>query len=214
MGKARDLARVIVDSGGLISANNLGNAVPADGSITNAKIASMAASKLTGQVPDANAPSGSVIQVVSTFKNDVFSASLAGGSFTDVPGFSATITPISATSKILVLTSYTLATGGAAMSSRLLRNGTLISNGIATGARVSASSAAVSHTADSNRGVPTSINFLDSPATTSAVTYKLQIGAVEPGGTHTCFFNASGVDNDAGYNARPASSITLLEIAA
>ena len=39
MGKARDLARVIVDSSGLIAAGNLGNAVPADGSITSAKIA-------------------------------------------------------------------------------------------------------------------------------------------------------------------------------
>ena len=167
----------------------------------------------SGKLLKAQMPTGSVLQVVTTFKNDVFSASLAGGSFTDVTGFSVTITPISTTSKILVLASYTLATGGAAMTSRLLRNGTLISNGIATGARVSASSAAISHTGDANRGVPTSINFLDSPSTTSAVTYKLQIGAVEPSGTHTCFFNTSGVDNDAAYNARPASSITLLEIA-
>lgn len=39
MGKARDLARVIVDSGGLIATANLGNAVPADGSITSSKLA-------------------------------------------------------------------------------------------------------------------------------------------------------------------------------
>jgi hypothetical protein len=36
----------------------------ADSAITNGKIASLAATKLTGQVPDANAPSGSVIQVI------------------------------------------------------------------------------------------------------------------------------------------------------
>jgi hypothetical protein len=50
MGKARDLARVIVDSGGLIATANLGNAVPADGSITTAKIANSAvtAPKISG----------------------------------------------------------------------------------------------------------------------------------------------------------------------
>ena len=37
--------------------------------ISSDAIASLSASKLTGQVPDANAPSGSVIQVVSTAFN-------------------------------------------------------------------------------------------------------------------------------------------------
>lgn len=39
MGKARNLARLVVDSGGAVDAGNLTNAVPADGSITSAKIA-------------------------------------------------------------------------------------------------------------------------------------------------------------------------------
>lgn len=42
MGKARNLARLIVDSGGAVDAGNLTNAVPADGSITTAKIADSA----------------------------------------------------------------------------------------------------------------------------------------------------------------------------
>ncbi len=52
MGKARDLARVIVDSSGAIAAGNLGNAIPADGSITTAKLANGA---VTSTKLDANA---------------------------------------------------------------------------------------------------------------------------------------------------------------
>lgn len=48
MSKARNLARLIVDSGGAVDANNLTNAVPADGSITAAKLASGAAASNLG----------------------------------------------------------------------------------------------------------------------------------------------------------------------
>jgi len=42
MGIARNLARVIADNSGAIAAGNLGNAIPADGSITTAKLAANA----------------------------------------------------------------------------------------------------------------------------------------------------------------------------
>ncbi len=47
MGIARNLARVIADNSGAIAAGNLGNAVPANGSITIAKLASSVTSKLS-----------------------------------------------------------------------------------------------------------------------------------------------------------------------
>jgi hypothetical protein len=116
MGLARNLARLIVDASGNIDASNLDNAVPADGSITeaklansavtNAKISTMAATKLTGQVPDANAPSGSVIQVVQAMSNgDKSYSASTSSSWQAVSGTSATITPTSASSKILVFAS-------------------------------------------------------------------------------------------------------------
>lgn len=40
MGKSRNIARLVVDATGAVDATNLGNAVPADGSITEAKLAS------------------------------------------------------------------------------------------------------------------------------------------------------------------------------
>lgn len=48
MSKARNLARLIVDSGGAVDAGNLTNAVPADGSVTAAKLASGAAASNLG----------------------------------------------------------------------------------------------------------------------------------------------------------------------
>lgn len=50
MGKARNLARLVVDSGGAVDASNLTNAVPADGSISTAKIADSAIT--TGKISD------------------------------------------------------------------------------------------------------------------------------------------------------------------
>jgi hypothetical protein len=57
-------------------------------------------------------------------------------------------------------------------------------------------------------------NFLDSPTTLSATTYKLQIGAIgETDGTNV-YVNRSSTDADASVYGRTASSITVMEIAA
>lgn len=51
MSNARNLARLVVNSSGAIDAANLTNAVPADGSITAAKLASGAAVSNIGYTP-------------------------------------------------------------------------------------------------------------------------------------------------------------------
>jgi hypothetical protein len=55
------------------------------------------------------------------------------------------------------------------------------------------------------------LNFLDSPATTSAVTYKIQ-AASSPGG-YTTRFNSAADDLDQTNRGRTASTITVMEIA-
>jgi hypothetical protein len=52
--------------------------------------------------------------------------------------------------------------------------------------------------------------YLDSPATTSAVTYQAQ-AYIHQG---TAYVNRSGVDNNDGSNGRSASTITVMEILA
>lgn len=84
----------------------------ASGAVTDPKIAAMAATKLTGVVPDANAPSGSVIQVVQhkTTARSQISASgnstVTATSGTQYTSF--TFTPSFATSKLLLLSSNIL----------------------------------------------------------------------------------------------------------
>jgi hypothetical protein len=69
--------------------------------ISSDAIASLAASKLTGQVPDANAPSGSVIQVISVTADSAQSTSST--SFVKFTPLSLSITPRATNSKILVM---------------------------------------------------------------------------------------------------------------
>jgi hypothetical protein len=54
------------------------------------------------------------------------------------------------------------------------------------------------------------ITFLDSPNTTSAVTYDLRLGASSTG---TVVLNRSNTDTNSNAFARVASSITLMEVA-
>ena len=55
-----------------------------------------------------------------------------------------------------------------------------------------------------------SLVFLDSPSTTSAVTYKLQMQCGAGGGD--VFLNRGGSDYNQTDRARAASSITVMEI--
>ena len=59
----------------------------------------------------------------------------------------------------------------------------------------------------------TTAQFLDSPNTTSATTYKLQ-GTAGSSYNATYYVNRSDSDTDADYAARVASSITVMEVAA
>jgi hypothetical protein len=59
-----------------------------------------------------------------------------------------------------------------------------------------------------------SMNYLDSPATTSAVTYKIQASARRDGQGGTMFINRTVTDRDTfGYDPRATSSIVVMEIA-
>jgi hypothetical protein len=153
---------------------------------------------------------GGVIQVVSATKTNTFSS--ASSTFTDITGLSVTITPTSSTSKILVMvTTNASGSGGSyTASTRLVRDSTAIYVGDAAGSRIQASvSARNTDTGDSRMHA---MVFLDSPATTSATTYKVQLACQE---SNTIYVNRVFDDQDVGNaaRARTASSITVMEIA-
>jgi hypothetical protein len=187
----------------------------ADGAVTNAKIGTMAATKLTGRVAAANAPSGSVIQVVQF---STTATGTVGNSAAQAPGpFQATITPTSTSSRILV--QITAHIGMNDNDSRytgfwVRRNGT----DIVVGNKGGNNGTNVSFTGNFQVGnvtpVVTQANFvyLDSPNSTSALTYALWWQADFIGGPRINYFNRPDNLSDAMRLWTP-SSMVLSEIA-
>jgi hypothetical protein len=141
---------------------------------------------------------GKIGQVVSTFKNDSFGTSSA--SLVDITGFSATITPSSTSSKILIMVSGGVSSDGHNVLLSLLRDSTEIGQGTGGGTSnnfVFTNSAYIA---------PFGSHFLDSPSTTSAITYKMQMAST--GGTTQLNRRA-----DTGVRTM-SSSITLMEVLA
>jgi len=161
-------------------------------------------------IPKAALPTGSVLQVVQATKTDSFSTT--SNSFVDITGFSASITPTSATSKILVLSTVSAAGnhGTCGYYLKLVRGSTDIFIGDAAGSRVRTTGSNIN--SDNNFFNTNGFIFLDSPATTSSTTYKFQIATSF--GTNTIGVNRSVNDTDNASIGRGASSIVLLEIAA
>jgi hypothetical protein len=149
-----------------------------------------------------------VVQVVQgTPKTDTFSTT--SGSLTDITGMSVTITPLSTSNKILIQYSLgqLMPNSSAVYGVALLRGSTVIGAGAAAGSRNLVSTGAIS---EGDRGTGQSFTFLDSPATTSATTYKLQIYV---NGGWTIYLNRSSTDTDNTVYNRSASTITVMEIA-
>ena len=161
----------------------------------------------------ANFPAGAVLQVVSVTKTDTFSTTST--SYVDITGLSASITPSSTNSKILVLTNISInsqnAHGGGML---LLRNGTAINQAASASNRRRSSFSGHGFTGDGSGDASMQFavvgTFLDSPASTSAVTYKVQ---VVNNGAETQYINFGKDDTDSDDRTRTVSSITLMEIA-
>lgn len=144
-----------------------------------------------------------ILQVVSTTKTDSFSTSST--SYVDVTGLSVTITPTSASSTILVLTGVAMSGDNNSRMSVQLKRGTTdiaISTGFATTNQTSASF----NTIYMSQYV--SIAHVDSPATTSATTYKFQAKVSAGGGTG--YINAQNGSTTHGN----VSTLTVMEISA
>ncbi len=141
---------------------------------------------------------GKVLQVVNATYST--STTIATTTFTDT-GITATITPSSASSKILVMVTasvYSTRSGSSKTywASKLLRGATALFT-YTGGQNLNLSSGGWDNV--TFYVVPYNVHYLDSPSTTSATTYKIQ-GNHDEGGVTTVW-----------NNSQP-SSITLLEI--
>jgi hypothetical protein len=179
----------------------------------------MALIKLNNQsltnVTSAGLPSGTVLQVKQVvISNTVSLAFSATDNFSDITGMSVSITPTSTASKILVnLVANVSNSTNATNHIRLLRDATVLAIGDSDGSRFGSTAI------DRPDGTPYLYHmgnltqvYLDSPATTSAITYKLQatLGLDYSG---NFYLNRPKTDSDNSFSGRTASTITVMEIA-
>lgn len=166
-----------------------------------------------GTLPSGRLPTGAVLQVVSsTFSST--QAITGTPTWTDITSLSVSITPTSSSSKFLIL--GTVAVDGTNNTYfRFMRNSTAIGIGDASGGnyRVTMGNGFVgSFSGNANQFAMFSNFHLDSPATASAITYKIQAIADGGSGSGTCYINYS--NDESGPAGRPISNITVMEIAA
>ena len=155
---------------------------------------------------------GGVLQTVSTTYTGLFSSSSATPA--DVTGFSASITPTSSSSKILITVSVVFGFQQDAYPYVLLkRNGTSIGTGVnASGVQINTfmSGAATNIGSMIYRVHQFSRQHLDSPATTSALTYQIAFASPY---LYAGYINRQDNQGQATFVQYPASSITVQEIA-
>ena len=151
--------------------------------------------------------------VVSAIKTDTFSTTER--SFTPITDLSVTITPTSATSKILLVWFVAVSRENTTAASRVgvisvFRDSTNLCDPDSPSNRAPAFYG-FNNTDNDYTIYPASGTLLDSPATTSAVTYTVQGYSLVEG---TLYVNRTHTDTNFGGSTRSNSSIVAIEVAA
>ena len=153
--------------------------------------------------------SGKILQVVQTLKTDETTTTSA--TFVDISGMTVSITPSAATSKVLLFVTVNVNGGDLYMiNMRLMRDSTPIFIGDQA-ATSRARSTFVHRIKDAQSSLAHSGQYLDSPSTTSATTYKVQ-WAQEAGETARLNFPTAG--SDIFKYGTTSSTITAMEVGA
>jgi len=189
--------------------------IKAPSSGSNARVLTVPDSASGTVLTTTNPKAGNIIQVVSATKTDAWTTNAAAASPAAITGLSVTITPSSTSNKIL-LTAHightTTSNDNYASYFYFYRGGSVISG-------------AIGDTADSNRrvafyqrgsfkyhGTAASMVYLDSPSSTSALTYQLY-SSVQASGGYTQV-NRSGSTDTSDSFGRTISTFTAMEVAA
>ena len=155
---------------------------------------------------------GKIAQVISTTKTDTYS--MSSQTYTTVTGLTATITPTSSSSTIYIVGSLSGVgdSGTSRGMARLVRDSTGIAQGDAAGSRVSGTVQLPIISAATADIFSQTLTFLDSPASTSALVYGIQIRINDA--PSTIYVNRSKSDGNTTSDARVVSSITVMEVLA
>lgn len=171
---------------------------------------------LTGTYPNptiaAGIRTGLLTNVQSTSLTTTTQTTITtGNTYYDVSGLSVSITPTASTSKVLVMghLDLTPATTDAYAIARLVRGSTAIGVGTSVGSNTAATVGMYLGTSamnGSNNHLSIPFMYVDSPASTSATTYKIQVSANTNGTVISV--NRSSLDS----SFRPISTITAIEV--
>jgi hypothetical protein len=157
-------------------------------------------------------PVGSVLQVVSTTKTDTFSSSAT--SFTPITGMTASITPSSTTSKVLVIVNIkgasTAGTANSTFHYQIVRGATPIAIGDSRGNRTRVTGNLGTRLLTTNTILSDTATFLDSPSIASSVTYSVE-GRSDAAATW--YVNRTEADVDNAFYFTSVSNVTLMEVA-
>ena len=179
-----------------------------DGTVTGISVGGLPDGCITAD-DLASGAGGKILQVVSTTKTDTFTTT--SQSFTDITGLSVSITPASSSNKILIFAFVTgLGTSNTRAVHRLVRDSTAIAIGDAAGNRARAFGGI--YTDDGETPETVSVVHQDSPSTTSATTYKLQIS--NGNNVDAVYVNRANTWTDLFPHPATCSSITVMEVAA
>jgi hypothetical protein len=162
------------------------------------------------------ASAGVVLQVAQATFTGIQTISASGNmNWTDVTNLSVTITPKFSTSKFLLMAQVST---GVLTVDRIValrftggNSGNYVGDTASSRARVGTFS--TTPTGNSyGIFVPTIMNYVDSPATSSAITYKVQAAPNFSSGNVAINYNP-GADTDSAFIPRSACSLIVMEIA-
>ena len=153
---------------------------------------------------------GKVGQVIQTVVAGIVEVTSSSGTYVDLTGFSASITPSATDSKVLINCSINYGgTSNIYSASRIVRGSTAIGLGDAAGVRTRGTVFTSNNVLQ--KATNSAVQFLDSPSSISQQVYKLQI-TLNP--AQTFKLNSEGENIDNAANHRTISTMTLTEILA
>jgi hypothetical protein len=160
---------------------------------------------------------GMILQVKQAIKTDTFTQAATANTYFPVPGLEVKITPTSATSKILVTCTVYLGSESYQGRGIVYRNGIPLGLGNTDSLRTGVSfgfnalDSGTGASGDQYHVIPCNFTFLDSPTSTSELTYSVSVSSY---GVYGVSVNRSWTWQDfAEYDPCFSSTITVMEIA-